>query len=281
VIEYGVADPRLVEHLRSARRILVFTGAGVSTASGIPDFRGPNGVWTRRQPVYYDDFMASERARIEYWDFKLETWTIYARAEPNAVHRAIVALEHAGLLAAVVTQNVDGLHRRAGTSPDLLIEMHGTDLLVECQRCGETSDPAPHFDAFSVSRQPPMCECGGVLKPATISFGQPLRPAILDRAAAAARSADLVVAMGSTLSVYPAASVPLAAAARGVPYVVVNRGPTEHDRHPSVTLRLDGDVMDIVPAAVTDAIAARGRQASAATSAGADFSDRPARGRAC
>src|SRR6202011_5647979 len=125
----------LVKRIRASQRILIFTGAGVSTASGIPDFRGPGGVWTRRQPVYYDDFMASEAARIEYWDYKLESWAIYQRAQPNAVHHAIVALERASKVAAVVTQNVDGLHRRAGTSPSLLVEMHGTDLLVECQTC--------------------------------------------------------------------------------------------------------------------------------------------------
>src|ERR1044072_6841779 len=121
-------DPRLAERLRSASRILVFAGAGISTASGIPDFRGPNGVWTRRRPVYYDEFLSSEAARVEYWDFKLETWEQYATARTNDVHHAIVALERAGKIGAVVTQNVDGLHRRAGTSPRVLVEVHGTDL---------------------------------------------------------------------------------------------------------------------------------------------------------
>src|SRR5262249_7908497 len=190
----------LAESLRAARRILVFTGAGVSTASGIPDFRGPNGVWTRRRPVYYEAFMASEDARVEYWDYKLETWAIYERAQPNAVHQAVAALERAGRIVAVVTQNVDGLHRRAGTSEALLVEMHGTDLLVECQRCHATSEPAPHFARFAETRTAPRCGCGGLLKSATISFGQPLRPADLDRAAQAASRADLVVALGSTLS---------------------------------------------------------------------------------
>src|SRR5690349_6162026 len=106
-----MADVRLVERLHASQRILVLSGAGISTASGIPDFRGPGGVWTRRRPVYYDEFLASETARVEYWDFKLETWEIYQSARPNAVHDAIVALEHAGKLVAVVTQNVDGLHR--------------------------------------------------------------------------------------------------------------------------------------------------------------------------
>ena len=249
-----MADVRLVEHLRRAQRILVFCGAGVSTASGIPDFRGPNGVWRRRRPVEYSEFLASDAARVEYWDYKLESWAIYQRARPNAVHDAIVALEQAGKIAAVVTQSVDGLHRRAGTSPAILVEMHGTDLLVECQTCHATSDPAPHFASFEATRRPPMCACGGILKSATISFGQSLRPADLERAAAAAMRADLVLALGSTLSVYPAASIPLLAAERGTPYVVVNRGITEHDEHPSVTLRLDGDVTSIVPPAVEEAM---------------------------
>jgi NAD-dependent protein deacetylase/lipoamidase len=252
-----VIDPRFLEQLQGSKRILVFTGAGVSTASGIPDFRGPNGVWTRRRPVYYDDFLASEAARVEYWDFKLETWEIYHHARPNPVHHAIVALESAAKIVAVVTQNVDGLHRRAGTSPDLLIELHGTDLLVRCVRCDATSHPAAHFDAFKATRYPPRCTCGGLLKPATISFGQPIRMPDLQRAAIAAATADLVLALGSTLSVHPAASIPLLAAERGTPYIIVNQGVTDHDDHPSVTLRLQGDVTAIVPPAVEQALASR------------------------
>jgi NAD-dependent deacetylase len=249
-----VTDRRLVEHLLASRRILVFTGAGVSTASGIPDFRGPAGVWTRRLPVYYNDFLASEAARVEYWDFKLETWETYRHARPNAVHQAIVALEEAGKVVSVVTQNVDGLHRRAGTSASLLVELHGTDLLVRCLKCAATSDPAPHFEAFKATRRPPGCSCGGPLKPATISFGQPLSPRDLERAASAAANSDLVLALGSTLSVHPAASIPLLAADRGTPYVIVNQGATDHDAHPAVTLRLHGDVTAIVPPAVEAAL---------------------------
>ena len=244
----------LVELLCAAQRILIFSGAGVSTASGIPDFRGPNGVWTRRRPVYYDEFLASEAARVEYWDYKLETWEIYQRAQPNAVHDAVAALEHAGKVLAVVTQNVDGLHRRAGTSPARLIELHGTDLFVECQTCHARTAPPPHFERFTATRVAPRCECGGLLKAATVSFGQSLDAGDLDRAATAARRADLVVALGSTLSVYPAASIPLLAAERGTPYVIVNRGVTSHDDHPRVTLRLDGDVTDLFPPAVHAAI---------------------------
>ena len=249
-----MADRGLVEHLRTSRRILVFTGAGVSTASGIPDFRGPAGVWKRRRPVFFDEFVASEAARIEYWSFKLESWEIYRHARPNPVHHAIVALEGAGKIVSVVTQNVDGLHRRAGTSPGLLIELHGTDLLVTCLQCDAASDPAPHFETFRATRCPPRCACGGPLKPATISFGQPLRTTDLERAAAAAGNADLVLALGSTLSVYPAASIPLLAAERGTTYIIVNQGTTEHDDHRSVTLRLEGDVTAIVPPAIEAAL---------------------------
>jgi NAD-dependent deacetylase len=244
---------RLVELLRGASRILLFTGAGISTGSGIPDFRGPQGVWTRRQPVYCDDFMRSEAARIEHWDYKLEAWPAMRAAQPNAVHRAAVELHHAGKLQSVVTQNIDGLHARAGLPAAKLVELHGTNLEVECQSCGRRSDPAPHYDYFRRTRRPPVCGCGGLLKPATISFGQQLREADLQRAAEAAEHCDLVIALGSTLSVHPAAEFPLLAARRGVPYAIINRGPTEHDGLPSVTLRLDGDVTAIFPPAVAAA----------------------------
>jgi len=194
--------------------------------------------------------MTSEAARIEHWDFKLEGWDGYRTAEPNAVHRAVVALEEAGKVLAVVTQNIDGLHARAGTGPERLVELHGTNLLVECQSCRRRDDPEPHFEFFRAHRQALLCECGGFLKPATISFGQSLDPRVLERAEAAAARADLVVALGSTLSVYPAASFPLLAAQRGVPYVVINRGPTDHDAEPAVSLRIEGDVAEIFPAAV-------------------------------
>ena len=199
--------------------------------------------------------MRSEAARVEHWDFKLEGWDGYRTAEPNAVHRAIVTLEKAGKLLAVVTQNIDGLHARAGTSEKRLVELHGTNLLVECQTCRRRDDPQPHFEFFRTHRQAPLCDCGGFLKPATISFGQSLDPPVLARAEEAASKADLVVALGSTLSVYPAASFPLLAAQRGTPYVIINRGPTDHDGEASVSLRIEGDVAEIFPAAVEAALA--------------------------
>jgi NAD-dependent deacetylase len=245
----------LSDYLRASKRALIFTGAGISTGSGIPDFRGPQGVWKRRQPVYFQDFLTSEAARIEHWDYKLEGWDGFRNAQPNAVHHAIVALEKAGKVSMVVTQNIDGLHALAGTSPERLVEMHGTNLLVECVSCKARSDPAPHFEFFRDHRKLPVCDCGGFLKPATISFGQSLEPHTLERAEEAAMRADLVVALGSTLSVYPAASFPLLAAQRGIPYVVINRGATDHDHEPAVSLRIEGDVAEIFPAAVEAALA--------------------------
>lgn len=244
----------LSDHLRGARRVLLFTGAGISTRSGIPDFRGPQGVWTRRQPVYYQDFMSSEAARIEHWDYKLEAWEAFRDAQPNDVHRAIVRLEEAGKVEMVVTQNIDGLHTLAGTSAQRLVELHGTNSLIECQSCQARSEPQPHFDFFRAHRTTPLCACGGFLKPATISFGQSLDARELRRAQQATESADLVVTLGSTLSVYPAASFPLLTARRGVPYVIINRGATEHDGEASVSLRLEGEVNEIFPAAVESAL---------------------------
>jgi NAD-dependent deacetylase len=247
-------SPALTDYLKKSRRMMIFTGAGVSTASGIPDFRGPGGVWTKRVPVYYDDFMSSETARIEHWDYKLEAWPAFKAARPNEVHHAIVALEKAEKVVAVVTQNIDGLHSLAGTKS--LIELHGTNALVECQTCLWRGDPESHYEFFRIHRKPPLCHCGGFLKPATVSFGQNLKPADLEQATEVARDCDLVVALGSSLSVYPAASFPLLAAQRGVPYVIINRGPTDHDHQPSVSLRLDGSLVEIFPPAVKAALAA-------------------------
>jgi NAD-dependent deacetylase len=198
--------------------------------------------------------MTSDAARIEHWDYKLEGWDGFRTAQPNDTHRAIVRLEEAGEVDAVVTQNIDGLHSLAGTSADRLVELHGTNLLVECQSCGWRGDPAPHFEFFRLHRTPPLCDCGGFLKPATISFGQDLDPETIERARQAALAADLVVALGSTLSVYPAASFPLMAAQRGVPYVIINRGATEHDGETCVSLRIEGDVVEIFPKAVEAAL---------------------------
>lgn len=244
----------LADLLKESERMLVFTGAGISTASGIPDFRGPQGVWKSRRPIYYDEFMRSEEARQKYWRQKLEDRDAFGEARPNENHEAIVRLERADKVEMVVTQNVDGLHRKAGTSRELLVEIHGTNAEVECQSCGERTPPSPHFAAFAASGRAPSCHCGGFLKPATISFGQSLRHHDLQRAVAAVERADLVMALGSTLLVEPAASLPLAAVQRKAPYVIVNRGATEHDRLRGLTLRIEGDVGEVLPPAVDRAL---------------------------
>jgi NAD-dependent deacetylase len=245
----SAAEARLVELLAGARRILVFTGAGISTGSGIPDFRGPGGVWSRRQPVYYQEFLESDQKRREYWEYKLEGYPLFVAARPNATHQAIARLEELGRVQALVTQNIDGLHQAAGSSEELIVELHGTNAFVECVGCGARSEPAAAMAHFESTRTVPTCaSCGGWLKAATISFGQPLDPAVLERAFAEAGRCDLVLALGSTLSVHPAAAIPLTARKRGVPYVIINRGETDHDE--LATLRLEGDVGEILPPAV-------------------------------
>ncbi len=247
-------DDKLVSYLRHSRKILIFTGAGISTGSGIPDFRGPNGIWKKRQPVYYQEFMSSGQARRQYWEYKLESWQSFKDARPNEVHKAIFKLESARKLIMVVTQNIDGLHKLAGTSDERLVEVHGSMRYVECQKCHALSDPEPLFDNFRTTKKVPSCICGGYLKPATISFGQNLRQEDLNRAFAAADEADLVVALGTTLSVTPAAVIPLRTSERGVPYVIINRGKTDHDNLSGLNLRLEGDVADIFPPAVNAAL---------------------------
>ncbi len=200
--------------------------------------------------------MSNHSARVEYWDYKLEGWKGFRDAKPNAVHHAIRKLEQAERLCMVVTQNIDGLHSVAGTSDNRLVELHGSNLAVDCQECGLRSDPQEHFELFEKTNEPPLCTtCGGYLKPATISFGQSLRESDLTKASKAASMADMVISLGSTLSVQPACSIPLLAAERGVPYVIINRGATEHDTVSMLTLRLEGDVVDLLPSAVDAALA--------------------------
>lgn len=240
---------RLCELLSGARRALVFTGAGISTGSGIPDFRGPNGVWKTRQPVYYQEFIASEAARIAYWDFKLESHPVFRDARPGSAHRALVDLERRGRVGLVVTQNVDGLHQAAGTSRERLVELHGTNSEVECVDCGAREPPERCMREFSETRRPPAClRCGGLMKPAVVMFGQMLDMDALGRAQRASEKADLVLALGSSLVVTPAADIPLFGVRRGAPYVIINRGETPHDR--LATLRIAADVAEILPRAV-------------------------------
>ncbi|HCC46522.1 MAG TPA: NAD-dependent deacetylase [Elusimicrobia bacterium] len=228
-----------------ARKILVFTGAGISTGSGIPDFRGPDGVWTKREPVLYQDFINSTKAKQDYWRYKAETFPAFRAAAPNAAHRAVAALEQAGRLLALVTQNIDGLHRAAGSGPDKLVELHGSGLCAECLDCFAWTSMEEAVAKFNHDGAPPQCACGGWLKPAVIMFGQPLDQETLIKAFRAAENCDLAISVGSTLSVEPAASVPLAAKSAGKPYLTINRGPTAHDS--LADLKFDGDACEILP----------------------------------
>ncbi|WP_372365823.1 NAD-dependent deacetylase [Candidatus Uabimicrobium sp. HlEnr_7] len=236
---------QLTKLIDNAKKILIFTGAGISTQSGIPDFRGPQGIWKNRDPIYYQEFMSFEQSRIDYWQFKLEGWQEFQNARPNRIHYSIAKLETLGKVCCVVTQNIDGLHRLAGTSEEKLIELHGTNSFVECQTCNETSDPQAHFDFFHKTNKPPCCHCGGYLKHATVSFGQNLREKDLQLAIDKANEADLVIALGSTLAVYPAAEIPRITARKGNPYVIINRGDTDHDLFEFLTLKINDDIASI------------------------------------
>lgn len=240
----------LGELLQRSRRILAFTGAGISTASGIPDFRGPQGIWQRWKPVYYQEFMASHEARVRHWEYKLEGWQAFREARPNAAHLALLELERARRLQAVVTQNIDGLHQLAGHAEERVIELHGTNRWVECQSCKKLSDPDPVFQEFARTRQPPLCRCGGFLKPATVSFGQEMPHDKLAQAFRLAETADLVLAVGSTLEVEPAASVPRQGKRSGASYAIVNRGPTAQDH--LADLRIEGDAVAVLAKAVRE-----------------------------
>jgi NAD-dependent protein deacetylase/lipoamidase len=188
---------------RDARTVAVLTGAGMSTASGIPDFRSPGGRWSQYRPVTIQEFLATEEARARYWRYKGETWEVISAAQPNPGHVALAALARADRLTLLVTQNVDGLHERSGFPPDRLVNVHGTDSAVECLRCGRREPRAVAQRAWEGGEAVPRCSCGGPWKPATISFGQSLVQEDLDRALRAAATCELFVAAGTSLVVGP------------------------------------------------------------------------------
>ncbi len=216
-----------------ARRIVVLTGAGISTESGIPDFRGPNGLWTRDPEAeklsdirYY---LADPGVRRQAWQKRLSNpaWT----AQPNAGHRAIADLERRGKLHALITQNIDGLHQKAGNTDERVIEVHGTMREVLCWDCGWRAPMPPVLDRVRAGEEDPACvACGGILKSATILFGEGLSPGIMERATQAATEADLLIAIGSSLQVYPVAGVVPAAKSAGARLVILNAEPTPFDR---------------------------------------------------
>lgn len=206
----------------------MFTGAGVSTDSGIPDFRSPGGVWSKYQPVLYQDFCVSSQARSEYWRQKTELHAEFAGARPNAAHHVIAKWQKEGHIAAVMTQNIDGLHTVAG-SPTVY-ELHGSARSVKCIDCQYTADTDPYVREFRETNRVPSCpKCGHPLKHATISFGQSLSPTILQESFALCRRADLFFAVGSSLIVTPAADLPRTAKEHGARLVIINRDPTPLD----------------------------------------------------
>jgi NAD-dependent deacetylase len=234
--------------IASARRIVVLTGAGVSTDSGIPDFRGPQGVWTKNpeaeKQATLQNYIAEPEVRRRAWQSRLDSpaWT----AQPNAGHQALVTLERRGRLDTLITQNVDGLHQRAGSSPDRVVEIHGTIREVVCLSCGER---APMERALARVRageaDPPCRTCGGILKSATISFGQSLVESDLARAQEAAARCDLLLTVGTTLAVYPVAGVVPVARRAGARIVIVNAEPTAMDDLAHAVVR--GPIGEILP----------------------------------
>ena len=236
----GPAVKQLAALVRQARRMVVFTGAGISTESGIPDFRSPGGVWTKYDPseFHIDRFLASPESRKRYWLRTTEFYRDISKAAPNAAHYAVAELERLGRLGAVVTQNVDGLHQAAGSSAGKVIELHGTHRFVACLSCGHSHPRAAFQRRVSPQGDAPDCErCGGLMKPATISFGQTLKPETLERAAEETRACDLFLVVGTSLVVYPAAGFPLLAVQHGAPLAIVNLQETPHDAHAAVIVR--------------------------------------------
>jgi len=245
-LERAVATAR--GWIDAARRIVVLTGAGISTDSGIPDFRGPQGLWTRNpeaeKMATLQHYVADPEVRRRAWRTRVES-PMHDR-EPNDGHRALVTLERRGILDTLVTQNVDGLHLKAGSSPERVVEIHGTAREVVCLSCGERAAMERALARVRAGEVDPPCRsCGGILKSATISFGQGLVQADLERAGAAARRCDLMLAVGTKLSVYPIAGIVPVAKEAGARVVILNAEPTEMDSLADIILR--GSISALLP----------------------------------
>jgi NAD-dependent deacetylase len=241
----------VVDMLAGAHRIVVLTGAGISTDSGIPDYRGPDGVWTRdpeaARLVTLEPYLEDPAVRAKSWLARRDhpAWS----AIPNAAHQALVDLEKAGRLSAIITQNIDGLHQKAGSDPDRVLEVHGSMSSVECWNCAHRSTMAEALARVSAGEQDPPCQlCGGILKSSTIFFGQSLDEATLRRAAEAATDADAFLTVGTSLQVYPVAGLVDIAAQAGAQIVIVNREPTPYDRIADAVLR--DPIGEVLPALV-------------------------------
>lgn len=230
----------LGDMLAGARRIVPFTGAGISTEAGIPDFRSPGGLWTRYRPIPFDEFVASQDSRDEAWRRRLAMEPYFAAAQPTRGHLAIAALHRAGKVPAVITQNVDNLHQQSGVPADDVIELHGNTRYARCLEC------ATRYEIEWVARRiseamgsAPECHCGGMIKTATISFGEAMPARAMQRASELSAACDLLLAIGSSLVVWPAAGFPLMAKQKGARLVIVNREPTEQDELADLVIRDD------------------------------------------
>ena len=228
---------RLRDLIEGAERIVAMTGAGISTKSGIPDFRSPGGLWSRMRPITYQEFVASEEARLEEWRRRFRMNETFANAEPNEGHLGFVRLMRTGKLLATITQNIDGLHQRAGLPSDSVIEIHGNSMRAHCLDCRSPmalQDVRAIIDATGVT---PRCECGGLIKAAIVSFGERIPEEAMAKATALSQGADLFLVVGSSLVVQPAASLPLVAKRSGAALAILNRDATPLDDEADLTLR--------------------------------------------
>jgi NAD-dependent deacetylase len=222
----------IAQWIVTSKRVIVFSGAGLSTESGIPDFRSPGGVWDKYNPedFYFQNFLASENSREKYWQMATEMWEPIKNAQPNLAHLAIAELEKLGKLDCVITQNIDGLHFRAGNSEEKVIQLHGTATFVSCLNCQKRYNRDVIQERIKKGQKAPRCdECGGLLKPATISFGQSMPEKETQEAYHRSSICDLFMVVGSSLVVQPAASMPLVAKRNRAKLVIINRDPTPYD----------------------------------------------------
>ena len=223
-----------------SKRVVVFTGAGISTESGIPDFRSPGGVWDRFDPdeFTYQKFLSSPVSREKYWEFSKSLLPTIVNAKPNLGHYAIAELYHLGKLDCVITQNIDGLHQKSGLPEEKVIELHGTTKWVICLECGARYPREQIQNRLESGEKVPSCDtCGGIMKPATIAFGQPMPERETRQAEARSAACDLFLVAGSSLVVYPAAQMPLIAKDNGAKLIIINLMPTPHDQYADVVIQ--------------------------------------------
>ncbi|MFZ1990853.1 MAG: Sir2 family NAD-dependent protein deacetylase [Alphaproteobacteria bacterium] len=241
----------LVEMVAAATNVVIFTGAGMSTESGIPDFRSPGGVWTRMKPILFDDFLKSEEARRETWRRRFEGDDPLTAAKPNQGHYAVAALIGSGKAKMVITQNIDNLHLASGVPTEQIIELHGNASYAKCLGCGARVELDVIRAQYRQMGTAAGCEgCRGLVKPATISFGQSMPAAEMERAREATLACDLFLSIGSSLTVYPANGFPLLASENGADLVIINRDPTELDEYADLVIR--GEIGPELDALVRD-----------------------------